>query len=203
MSTNYYLKILPTEERKENIKRAIDDNNFNEVKHLVGLTYRRFSIDNIIENPKCKAEGIVHLGKRAGGWKFLWNPNVYVIRNGHGETINGTYYWIQEPDTPYYLYPLTKEGIKAFINREDGILIDEYGDIQDKEEFFNMALEWDKDGWDDAGYEKEHPYPNNMRFRHEGELINLLEKEGYEFTSWSCSDFYSDGLRFASYTDFS
>jgi hypothetical protein len=81
------------------------------------------------------------------------------------------------------------------------VVFDEYGEKQGKEKFWKIALEWGQpDGWDAAGYEKkykEHIYPVT------GELTDLLRQEGYKFTSFSNSDFYSDGLRFSTYTEFS
>jgi hypothetical protein len=81
------------------------------------------------------------------------------------------------------------------------MILDEYGEEQDKDVFWQEALAWGQpDGWDSAAYEKEykkHIYPVS------GELIDLLRQEGYKFTSYSNSDFYSDGLRFAGFTEFS
>jgi hypothetical protein len=73
----------------------------------------------------------IHLGKRSGGWKFLWNWN------------NGKYY-------------KTKEELFEFIR--DGRVVDEYGQQIDVEEFITMALDWGKeDGWDSETYYKDHP----------------------------------------------
>ena len=73
----------------------------------------------------------IHLGKRSGGWKFIWNWN------------SGKYY-------------KTKEELFKFIR--DGRIVDEYGEQIDAEEFITMALEWGKeDGWDIEAYYKEHP----------------------------------------------
>jgi hypothetical protein len=73
----------------------------------------------------------IHLGKRSGGWKFIWNWN------------NGKYY-------------KTKEELFDFIR--DGRVVDEYGQQIDVEEFITMALDWGKeDGWDSETYYKEHP----------------------------------------------
>jgi hypothetical protein len=73
----------------------------------------------------------IHLGKRSGGWKFLWNWN------------NGKYY-------------KTKEELFEFIR--DGRVVDEYGQQIDVEEFITMAVDWGKeDGWDSETYHKEHP----------------------------------------------
>ena len=199
MSTNYYAKIIPTKERRQELHDAIEANDFHLINKLTDEMYNTIRVeygeDYIIG-------GVVHLGKRSSGWKFLWNPNVFVIRNGHLEDNNGTRRYVPDPDTPLYTYPLTKKGLKAFIDREDVLIYDEYDELQDKEEFWKMALKWgyekgDK-GWDAATYEEKHTsYPVT------GELTDLLKREGYKFTSWSNSDFYSDGLRFAGFTDFS
>lgn len=60
----------------------------------------------------------VHLGKRSMGWKFCWNFH----------------------DNKHYS---NKEELLKFIR--SGRVIDEYGVIQDTEEFINMALNWGKE----------------------------------------------------------
>jgi hypothetical protein len=73
----------------------------------------------------------IHLGKRSGGWKFIWNWN------------RGKYY-------------KTKDELFKFIR--DGRVVDEYGEQIDAEEFITMALDWGKeDGWDIETYYKDHP----------------------------------------------
>lgn len=210
MGTNYYARIIPSAVNKRTLKKLIDDNDFRLIREEVSRLYGSFHPYTMQEIPV----GEIHLGKASGGWKFLWNPNVYAIRNGHlvkHEEDNGGYSttYVPDPDTAYYVYPLTKEGIKAFIDRDDVEIYDEYGEKQDKDEFFKMALEWttweDKDGkikeaWDAASYEKEHP--NESRYKMDTELTRLLESEGFTFTSDTCNDFYSDGLRFSTSTDF-
>lgn len=194
MGCNYYARIIPTKERKKELHDAIEANDFCLIQLLTREMYGKLEKD--LDNELTGGE--VHLGKASGGWKFLWNPNVYVVRNGHLEDVNGTRKYIPDPDTPLYLYPLTKQGLHDFIFRKDVLVYDEYDELQDKEEFWQMALE--NEGWDAAEYEKEyskHIYPVT------GELTDLLKAEGYQFTSMSNSDFYSDGLRFAGYTDFS
>jgi hypothetical protein len=197
MGTNYYARIIPTKERKEQIKKAIDADDFSTIRNLVAETYngeRPYSMKDVMN-------GEIHLGKRSGGWKFLWDPNVYVIRNGHLEDSSGGRKWVYDSNTAYYLYPLTKEGVKAFIGREDVVIYDEYGDKQDKEEFFQMALDWyKKDGYDGDSYVKAHP--NERKLICSTELTDLLEQEGYKLSKFK-HDFYSDGLRFSTSTDFS
>ena len=198
MGTNYYCRIIPTKERKKELYDAIETNNFHLIRQLTAEMYGR--LEKSYDNDELIG-GEVHLGKASGGWKFLWDPNVYVVRNGHMEDVSGTRRYIPDPDTPLYLYPLTKQGLHDFIFRDDVLVYDEYEELQDKEDFWKMTLSWGQEGgWDAAGYEKEHPkhiYPVT------GELTDLLKAEGFHFTSMSNSDFYSDGLRFAGFTDFS
>ena len=206
MSTNYYARILPTKERKERLKEFIDNNDFKKIQDEVADMYGRYQLGYEGE----PIGGQVHLGKRASGWKFLWNPNCNVIRHGHMEWEDTSECsrigrWVPEDNTMYYLYPLTKEGIKAFIDREDVVIYDEYGDKQDKEEFWNMALNWSPDGFDSKSYEEKEIEKNGTykTYPISGELTDMLMKEGYTFTSNTHSDFYSDGLRFAGFIDFS
>lgn len=198
MGTNYYARIIPSKQRKKELNDAIEANDFHLIKKLTDEMYGR--LEKSYDNDELLG-GEVHLGKSSCGWKFLWNPNVYVVRNGHMEDMNGQRRYIPDPDTPLYLYPLTKQGLHDFIFREDVLIYDEYEELQDKEEFWQFALTYNQeDGWDAAGYEEENP---KYIYSVTGELTDLLKVEGYQFTSRSNSDFYSDGLRFAGYTDFS
>ena len=205
MSTNYYARIIPTKERKKELHNAIETNNFS----LISELYNKMYITIYPEYDSGKIEGgKIHLGKRSSGWKFLWNPNVFVIRHGHMEDHNGMRKWVEDPNTGKYLYPLTKQGLHDFIFRDDVLVYDEYEELQDKEDFWQMALSWgyseEDKGWDSASYEAyERKRNRNYRsFPVTGELTDFLRKEGYKFTSISHSDFYSDGLRFAGFTDF-
>ena len=206
MGTNYFAHIIPSKQRKMKLHHAIDLNDFELIKTLVDEMYgeikKHWETKEIIG-------GIVHLGKRASGWKFLWDPNVFVVRHGHLEDKNGQRRWVEEPSTGKYLYPLTEQGLHDFIFREDVLVYDEYHELQDKEEFWQMALSWgydkDNEGWDAASY-KAYERSQNKNYREypiTGELTDFLKSEGYRFTSWTNSDFYSDGLRFAGFIDFS
>lgn len=197
MGTNYYARIIPSKERKKELHDAIEADDFSLISRLKTEMYDSIQLDDDNEI----IGGKVHLGKLSHGWKFLWNPNVFVIRQGHLEDwLTGRRY-VSDPSIPKYFYPLTRQGLHDFIFREDVLVYDEYGEEQDKKVFWKDALEWGQpEGWDAAGYEKEykeHIYPIT------GELTDLLRQEGYKFTSYSNSDFYSDGLRFAGFTDFS
>jgi len=209
MGTNYYGRIIPTRERKEEIKKAVDNDDFREIEHLVHITYG---------NPEYDYEsgtfvgGEIHLGKRSGGWKFLWNPNWYKEIKGHTEWEEfpggRSGHWVEDGFDVIKFYDLTKESIKSFIDRDDVEIYDEYGDKQDKEEFFNMALNWgydkDDEGWDGDTYEKweKEQNPNRRTFSHYNEYCKFIESCGFKVSEYG-SDFYSDGLRFATCTDFS
>ena len=197
MSTNYYAHIIPSKERKKELHDAIEANDFSLISRLKTEMYDPIQLDDDNEI----IGGQVHLGKLSHGWKFLWNPNVFVIRQGHLEDTPSGRKYVPDPSIPKYLYSLTKQGLHDFVFREDVFVYDEYNKLQDKKDFWKFALEWGQpDAWDAASYEKEykeHIYPVT------GELTDLLRQEGYKFTSYSNSDFYSDGLRFAGFTEFS
>jgi hypothetical protein len=101
----------------------------------------------------------VHLGKRSMGWKFCWNFH----KNKHYSN---------------------KEELLSFIR--SGRVIDEYGDLQNTEEFIEMALTWCEDGFDSHTYYDE--YPSNVP--------SWVSDEKYH-------DTYVDGLRVSSSVDFS
>lgn len=209
MGTNFYARKIPSKQRKEYLKQIIDEDKFEEIKSKVNFMYGSFGVDS--GEP---SGGEIHLGKRSAGWKFLWNPNIYRIRNGHSELTDNpdgsrSSRWIPEPDTSYYVYPLTKEGIKSFIDRPDVEVYDEYDTKQDKEEFFNMAINWTtwkdlktgkvSEAWDAESYHREHP--TERQWSCTNEYTDFLESLGYKLSQYK-SDFYSDGLRFATSTDF-
>ena len=201
MGCNYYAHIIPSKERKKELHDAIEAGDFSLINKLKDEMYGSIQLD---DNEIIGGE--VHLGKLSHGWKFLWNPNVFVIRQGHLEDSPTGRRYVPDPSIPKYLYPLTKQGLHDFIFREDVLVYDEYGEKQDKEEFWKFALEWGQsDGWDAASYEKkyEREHGTYTQFPVTGELTDLLRQEGYKFTSYSNSDFYSDGLRFAGFTEFS
>lgn len=195
MGTNYYAHIIPSIENKSRLQDAIDKNDFNTISELTIKMYARLGIDS--------GEfygGNVHLGKRSGGWKFLWNPNVYVTREIYKDEDRGEYRLGKY--IPKFLYPLTRAGIKEFIQRDDVEICDEYGKIQNKDEFFNMAINWCYNGWDSKKYYEEYPDDNNG-YVCKNDLTKYLDQESINYISNSHSDFYMDGLRFSTSTDFS
>ena len=208
MGTNFYARIIPTKERKQQIKEAIDNDDFERIKTLVNETY---SSPNYLYDSGEYAGGEIHLGKRSGGWKFLWNPNWYKLVKGHIEEqeIPGgkEYHWVKDGFDVFKYYDLTKESLKKFIDREDVVIYDEYDKKQNKDEFFKMAIEWgydkDNEGWDGETYEKWEAKQNTnyTPHVHETEYSKFLEECGIKLRKYK-TDFYSDGIRFAAFNEF-
>ena len=211
MGTNYYARILPSKERKEEIKKAIDDNDFNKIKNLIDETYGRPYYD-ISENSFSGGE--IHLGKRSCGWKFLWNPNWYKIPKRHLEkkyNYKGThcyYNFVNDGYDIFSYYDLTKASIKEFIDREDVEIYDEYGEKQDKEKFYDMAINWgydkDNEGFDGDSYEEfeKKQDQNYTPMNHENDYCRFIKECGFNPNKYN-SDFYNDGMRFSTCTEFS
>lgn len=210
MGTNFYCRIIPTKQRKSYLCDLINNSNdFDKIKTEIGKTYDSFQID--FDKRPCG--GVIHLGKRSAGWKFLWNPNIYIINQGHTEKEliepgHYRYNWIEEDPIHYYIYPLTKKGIWNFINKDNIELYDEYGEIQNKDTFFKEALNWNtwngEEAWDGKTYEEskgESPSQDIYHYK-DSKYIKMLTKEGFK-VEWPYTDFYSDDLRFATNTDFS
>ena len=199
MGTNYYARIIPSVESKTKLQKAIESNDYKTIIDLVNKLYSRLHLDN-----DELVGGEVHLGKRSGGWKFLWNPNVYISRDIYKDEDTGEYRLGKY--IPEFLYPLTKEGIKEFIQRDDVEIYDEYGKIQNKDEFFEMAINWvtwkDKEAWDSKTYYEEHPSDYDG-YVYRSDLTKYLDQESIDYISKSHTDFYNDGLRFSTSVEFS
>jgi hypothetical protein len=106
----------------------------------------------------------IHIGKRSSGWKFLWNFQ----------------------DNKFYT---NKEELFKFIR--SGRVVDEYGELQDTEEFIKMALEW--------------CYPDGYVLD-ENYVLEQTKKPNYRPSFVNLSDYYDkeiDGLRVSSSAEFS
>ena len=212
MGTNFYARIIPTLEKKEELKKAVDDNDTSKIDKLFNELYGYVEYDSTCDK---LVGGKVHLGKRSAGWKFLWNPNLFIKVKGHlekNEVENGheRYRWIKDGEECVKVYDLTKKAIKEFIDREDVEIYDEYGEKQDKEDFFNMAITWgygenDK-GWDGETY-GDDPINDEIRSANKYGIYNktsfatFIENCGYKLNKYY-SDFYSDGMRFSTSREF-
>lgn len=200
MGTNYYARIIPKEEDKQKLIDFIKYNHFNVIESLASKLYGK-------RNKYNRKGNVIHLGKRSSGWKFLWNPNVIKYADGYLDE-NKQYVPVFKYD---YVYPLTKQGITDFCNREDIIITNEYDERQDPKEFLEMAFSWgEPDGWTAKTYE-EDPRSGPSSYR------NYYWSEKYQRVMHSRDDemwfdlgyiveyynFESDGLRFSTSIDFS
>lgn len=105
----------------------------------------------------------IHLGQRASGWKFCWNFH----DNKH--------------------YTNKKELLKFICS---GRVVDEYGELQDTEDFIKMALEWGQP--DGSVLNKDYFDRQEKLARHK---LMFSMKEYY--------DKEVDGLRVSKHTEFS
>lgn len=175
MGTNFYARIIPKEEDKQKLLDAINNNQYDIIEDLASELYGNRNEYSGLGNK-------IHLGKRSGGWKFLWNSNV--IKIWDCEACSYAY---------DYVYPLTKEGITNFVMREDVEITDEYGEIQDSKEFLDMAFNWCIDGLDGKEYQTNPKY-NAGNYYPDREREKFWKELGYKPEYY---DFYSDGLRFS------
>ena len=106
----------------------------------------------------------IHIGKRSSGWKFLWNFQ------------DGKFY-------------TNKEELLKFIR--SGRIVDEYGELQDTEEFITMALEWgqpdgyvlDKNYMDEQSKDPNHrPIFSDMSKYYDKEIDGLRVSSNVEFS---------------------
>ena len=106
----------------------------------------------------------IHIGKRSSGWKFLWNFQ------------EGKFY-------------TNKEELFKFIR--SGRIVDEYGELQDTEEFIKMTLEWGQpDGYvlDENYIAEQRKQPNyrpsfiNMSNYYDKEIDGLRVSSSVEFS---------------------
>lgn len=174
MGTNFYAIILPTKKRKQELIDAIKNDDVYSVKDICEENYNQIGRYNVSDY------GILHLGKRSIGWKFLWDPNVYEIGNQIKQ-----------------FYDFNKESIRKFLSQDNIKIVDEYYhyavDEEDRhiysvDEFMEIALNWcpdGKDGTEDLGYCQKNITLSKLGIHQIG------------------NDFFSDGLRFAAFTDFS
>ena len=152
MGTNYYR--IPSVEEMEKRKQELIDN-INSLDISPASIERNFvtiekennfdfhSIWDIFTE-----DSNIHLGKRSGGWKFLWNFHKNKFYSNKEELFN-------------------------FIR--SGRVVDEYGDEMEVEEFITMALEWGQpDGHDAKSYRKEHPRQYHYDFERQEEYIDGL-----------------------------
>ena len=193
MGTNYYLRKKPLLEQREELKKLIDSSedgsNFREILDMANAMYGECD-----QYERDKA--VVHLGKNSAGWKFLWNPNIVEKNFGHYDAEKKVFV---DDFRTVIKYDLSREGIIDFVMDDSYVLYNEYGEVTDKKEFLNWAL--NKEGLDSVSYHKQYP----------DEPLPLLDDKRQEFWKritgciftkpWQ-SDFEIDGLRFSTSVEF-
>ena len=141
MGTNYYARILPTKERKEKLKKLIDEDKFHDVEEQFRELYE---------------DAEIHLGKRSAGWKFLFNPN---YERYYSLTKEGLMNFLKRDDVIIYSeYFSFKENVKyskyEYTDDPDSCK-EEY--LWTAEQFMDMATNWgynNPEAWDGESYEK-------------------------------------------------
>ena len=181
MGTNFYLKKRITDyfkrTLKDNVSTIIDNKDIEYVEDTAGV------MDALFNNALNK----IHICKRSAGWQICFDHN------------NGMY-WAP-----------SRKSLEEWTSNPEYGICDEYGEELTYDEFWEMVDTWNKhpnNTWTSASYEKyerENGIPNYglrdweiKRKRYEAENVKKLfgvEAEGY--------DFAVDGLRFATFTDFS
>lgn len=193
MGTNYYLHKKPTEEELISLKETIDETvNGTHFKEVLSAAHLLFDQPESNDIDSIEGWGKLHIGKRSNGWKFDWCPNIIKMNLSY---IDENHNYVEKHE--YRLrYPLTKQGITDYIMRDDIVVINEYGEVQDKEEFLDMAFNWFPNGLDSSTSGSN----NSWSFTKEQEPFKEL---GFSFSNDFQSDFISDGLRFSIFDDFS
>lgn len=120
--------------------------------------------------------GKIHIGKKSFGWRFVVDPNFKRCPD--------------DPNGLLTMYELSKKGIHDLIYRPDIVIYDEYGNKTDKDELWNMII-------DTRG----KVYDNDMT-PYSSEYTELLEAWGFQLGD-NKADMIIDGIRFATFTDFS
>lgn len=166
MGTNFYIRRRATLEEK----RTICDLVHNSQWALAGDLFPRS----------------IHIGKRSGGWQFLWNPLILDELTDRG-----------------YQRPHTAEQIKDLLNHYD--IFDEYGEKFTYQQFWNDEvggfLYQDPDHLDAASDDRQGQYGSmwdRLTEAHKDCIRRLYDCEPDQYGEWKV-----DGLRFTNSTQFS
>ena len=165
MGTNYYMKRIPTEDDIQKITELTKQRMFDELQEYVN-----------------EMNANIHIGKRSGGWKFLFNHQ------------DGKYF------DPQY-----QESLKAWLNEPHYRIVDEYGEEFTFEEFWQMTRDWDShpnNNWDDSAYAKYEREQGNW-FYNSACSVDEAERIFRRFGVRPVyHDFWLDGLRYSTSTEF-
>jgi hypothetical protein len=157
MGTNFYLRKKLSAQEKELAKQYIDKDKHDELKQLIPED--------------------IHIGKRSGGWKFLWDAHFFE-----------------------YFEP-TKESLLDWLH--SGQIIDEYGEEFTFEQFWNDEIS----GFLNKGYDLESyykTYPKEHQYWDFKSGIDYFDRRcpNFEGDINKYGEFYIDDLRFSISEDF-
>lgn len=178
MGTNFYFIMTEPEEEK-----AIDDAIFeyyDAIRNDNDMTPgdKHKLLENLVYGiSEHLSESKIHLGKRSGGWQFLWNHN--------------NFKW----------YGITLESIIEFLRTTRGVIVNEYGDEftlkQFIEEEIGDAMYHDTERYiNSTDYHRQNP--NAFRFSTPREITF----DGVRYTS-AYGDYNIGDIRFSTSTEFS
>lgn len=217
MGTNFYLRTLPVKYKQNALIKAIQTNDFDVINKLKSSMYD--TIPDYPDKEDLSNFGYLHLGKRSGGWRFLWNPHVYrFIKNVDGKYVPE---FVQ-------LYPFTKKGITNYLHSfTDAYVVSEYA-LHDKpmlakvpkneselvkdekylqlyedlgqwsiDGFLQMAFNWGKE------YTPDNQYANQSYIFTSYPEWDSYIRNKYKNIITTHADYWNDNLRFASTNNFS
>lgn len=153
MGTNFYLRKKLSEYEKEIGMQYLNNDDYDSLRDLIPED--------------------IHIGKRSGGWKFLFNAN------------NFEYFYTN------------KESLIEWL--KSGQIIDEYNQKYTFEEFWNN--ERPTKGWDLKEY-YEQSKEDGLIYYVEGKIIQKF-KESFDIDVNPHGEFYIDNLRFTTCNEFS
>ena len=187
MGTNYYARILPTKERKEKLKKLIDEDKLDEIANL----YQELYVDSEI-----------HLGKRSAGWKFLFNPN---YEKYYPLTKEGLMNFLKQDNIIIYNEYFKDNDGKYEYSDDPDSASEEY--LWTPEQFMEMAINWgnnpDKPGWSGREYEEWEQSEHGRRPQYliYGDSHEQFWKDrGYNPEYYN---FFNDGMRWSTCCCFS
>lgn len=160
MGTNFYARHIVTESEYEEMQKALTDRQLDKLEKLIRDAKRQY-----------------HIGKRSGGWQFLFCPHVK-LRRGFGNSGEVVSPWEN-----------TLVSLKEYLSRPDVEIYDEYGRKFTPDEFWNEEV--GKSLYNDPekyinGEQYYKKYPNQR---------SGIFMEDTEFTT-------EEGLRFSTDEDF-
>ena len=187
MGTNYYARILPTKERKEKLKKLIDEDKLDEIANL----YQELYVDSEI-----------HLGKRSAGWKFLFNPN---YEKYYPLTKEGLLNFLKQDNIIIYNEYFKCNNGKYEDSDDTDSASEEY--LWTPEQFMEMAINWgnnpDKPGWSGREYEEweQSEHGRRPQYLMYGDSHEQFWKDrGYNPEYYN---FFNDGMRWSTCCCFS